>query len=135
MAAAESVVIDPKTGCLEFTRGNGSYGTVNFYGRPKSWHKAMFEKLTGVTVPNGLQLDHRCENKRCGNPDHLEIATPRANTLRSSGPTAKNARKTRCPAGHEFVPENLYPNKAGRRVCKPCKQTEARDRQRRKRAN
>lgn len=59
-------------------------------------HRAVYEALVGP-IPTGLTIDHLCRNPRCYNPTHLEAVTMRENTLRSDGPTARNARKQECP--------------------------------------
>lgn len=81
---------------------------------------------------------HECENKWCVNPDHLSFI-PQAEHLREHGLPGDwgQADKTRCPAGHEYTPENTYVHvRTGRkggteRHCKTCrKATKARYRER-----
>lgn len=70
-------------------------------------------------------LDHLCRNRACCNPSHLEDVSSRVNTLRGIGHTAINARKTRCPRGHELSGHNLVivnaPNRLPYRVCRTCR--------------
>lgn len=82
-------------------------------------HRAVYTYLVGP-IPSDLTLDHLCRNTRCVNPAHLEPVTNTVNILRGIGPTAQNARKTRCKYGHEFTPENTYQNQHGRRACREC---------------
>src|ERR1700693_2139043 len=71
------------------------------YG-PVFAHRLVYQ-LTKGALTEGLQLDHLCEVPPCVNPAHLEEATGRENTLRSTLiPSAKNARKTHCTKGHEL---------------------------------
>lgn len=46
-------------------------------------HRAVYQDLVGP-IPNNLQLDHKCRNHRCVNPDHLEIVTNATNVRRAS---------------------------------------------------
>jgi hypothetical protein len=62
--------------------------TVKGYGR--AWngeryvttHKEEWERLYGP-VPEGLELDHLCCVRACGNPDHLEPVTHEENVRRA----------------------------------------------------
>jgi hypothetical protein len=46
-------------------------------------HKIYYEAVHGP-VPRGLELDHRCRQKCCVHPDHLEAVTHTENMRRSS---------------------------------------------------
>lgn len=51
----------------------------------------------------------------------MEVVTRGENVLRGEGPSAKAARKTHCPNGHEYAGENLYVNpNTGYRLCLAC---------------
>lgn len=81
-------------------------------------HRVSYELLVGP-IPEGLVLDHLCRNKRCVNPDHLEPVTHLENLRRGTPGSAHNTRKTHCPKGHEYTPENTRV-KDGKRNCKAC---------------
>lgn len=118
----EQVVYQAETGCLIWTgtAAPNGYIVARINGRNQSLHRGMFTVLTGED-PGALTLDHfECQNKRCFAPDHLEPVTHRVNVLRSSGPAATNARKTRCKQGHPYDAANTRHLASGRRRCKTC---------------
>lgn len=77
--------------------------------------------LSGKKIPDGYELDHLCRVKNCVNPDHLEAVTPKVNTLRSNGITAKNHNKTHCILGHEFDSKNTHIRVRGVNIVRSCK--------------
>jgi HNH endonuclease len=108
-------------------RGTG-YGCFRVPGHQLLAHRVVWELLVGP-IPEGLTLDHikeRCDLRSCvkvladeHGPAHLEPVTRGENSLRGDGPTARNARKTHCPAGHPYDPEKRY----GQRICSECRRT------------
>lgn len=108
------------------TRGYGKFtqdGAVTEFA-----HRYAYIEANGP-IPPGTHTDHLCRNTSCVRPSHLEVVTPRENTMRGFGPTALNAVKTHCVRGHEFTPENTY-MKGTRRVCRECKRADDRKRRR-----
>lgn len=97
---------------------NNGYGVIGLRGRKVLVHRFSYELLIGP-IPEGLELDHLCRNRRCANPDHLEPTTHKINCLRGIGPPAVNARKTHCPKGHPLEQPNIYGTN-GHRMCRRC---------------
>lgn len=102
------------TGCLN-SRGYGCWA-VN--GKSQLTHRVAYILLVGE-IPDGLQVDHLCGNKRCCNPDHLEAVTDAVNKSRTN-----QARKTLCVNGHRLDGDNLIIKKRGKRSpvrnCRTC---------------
>ena len=95
------------------------YGQLMMRGRRYSAHRYAYENCVRL-IPKGMHIDHLCRNKRCVNPCHLQLVTPRVNTLRGIGPGARNAAKTECHRGHLLAGGNLYVTPDGRRQCNAC---------------
>lgn len=64
--------------------------------------------------PKGMEWDHLCHTPTCVNPAHLELVTHQINVQRGY------ARRTHCPQGHEYTPDNVYKSKTGWRQCITC---------------
>lgn len=108
-------------GCIEWDGAidaNG-YGRKNVKDKWCAAHRLAWEKVNGK-IPDDLQIDHVCRNRKCVNPNHLELVTRKENILRGIGPTAINARKRRCTKGHLLEGDNLRIRPSGRRECKEC---------------
>lgn len=101
------------------TDGKG-YGRASFDGVSVFAHHVALRFWTGSVVPAGMHTDHLCRTPLCCNPIHLEVVTPRENTLRGIGLAAENAVKTHCANGHEFDDENTYFEPGGKRHCRAC---------------
>lgn len=115
--------IDQFTGCWEWTghiSPNG-YGRIGVDGKSRYTHRVSWELANGTKVPDGLVLDHVCENRRCFNPEHLEPVTSVENVNRA--PNAP-VNRTHCPQGHRYAGPNLrlHTDKRGytHRICVTC---------------
>lgn len=59
----------------------GGYPRMTLDGQTVAVHIVMWTNEHGF-VPGRKQLDHRCRNRMCVNPDHLELVTHRENQKR-----------------------------------------------------
>ncbi len=122
---ASRIEPDLHSGCWNWVgainRGDG-YGRIcSRYDRQKheTAHRVVYETAVGA-IPDGLDLDHLCRNRRCVNPAHLEPVTRQVNILRGETVTAANAKKTHCLHGHPLSGDNLRIKPNGRRECRTC---------------
>lgn len=123
--------LDAPGDCWEWDgpRTSMGYGIQWQGARYKMAHRLSYEEHVGP-IPDGLVLDHLCRNRGCINPAHLEPVTDAVNVLRGVGPTAVNAAKTECIAGHPFNDENTKIRSHGWRKCQECARQAERQRNR-----
>ena len=116
-------VLPVEDGCHIWTGTISSTG-YGRYGREYA-HRVAVQR--DGRDPSGMQIDHLCRNRRCVNPEHLEVVDARTNLLRGYNPAANAVRTNICFRGHEFTPENTYYRIDG--ACRQCRRCHA-DRQR-----
>lgn len=68
----------------EASKDGSGYGQFSLDCRLVKAHRFAYELLVGPIPPN-LQLDHRCFNRSCCNPAHLEVVTVGENVWRRKG--------------------------------------------------
>lgn len=69
-----------ESGCWEYEgpRFANGYGQVKVDGTPRLAHRLMYENTHGP-IKSGLVIRHKCDNKPCIRPSHLESGTPQEN--------------------------------------------------------
>lgn len=78
--------------CWVWTAATGSngYGHINIDGCMRLAHRVAWE-MTNGPIPKGMDIDHRCANPLCVNPDHLRATTHSQNMQHRTGATRNNA--------------------------------------------
>ena len=117
------VIVDSRTWCAIWIGAVDKDGYPIYRYSPTKQgrgHRFSYEQCKGP-IPKGSQIDHLCRNRACVNAAHLEIVSPKENTLRGYGPAGNNARKIECINHHPFSKENTRVRPNGGRDCKQCK--------------
>lgn len=90
------------------------YGVLTFKRKSLLAHRVSHEVFIGQ-IPQGLEIHHQCNNKRCVNPHHIKAVRHHEHI--------PNALKTHCLRGHEFSESNTYISMRGefkKRACMAC---------------
>lgn len=69
------------TGPDSGTGRGGGYGRFSLNSQTVAVHLAVYTHYFGY-IPGKKQIDHRCNNRRCCNPAHLEMVTQITNQKR-----------------------------------------------------
>ena len=59
----------------------GGYPRMCLSGHTVAVHRVMYTQLHGY-IPGKKQIDHKCRNRMCVNPNHLEMVTHKQNQRR-----------------------------------------------------
>jgi hypothetical protein len=102
--------------CIEWplVKDLNGYGKVGVNGKTVTVHRQAYLIHKGP-IAKGRCVLHSCYNPSCVNPRHLfVVASAVASALKSM-----HTRKTRCPHGHKYTPENTYLSD-GKMNCRTC---------------
>jgi hypothetical protein len=98
--------------------GDG-YGMVSINNRRYYVHRLACWIYLNLDLDNPFKKalhERRCDRKDCWNLKHLYIGSQKDNMQ------DKNSKKTHCPQGHEYSPENTIIFSDSSRRCKICRE-------------
>ncbi len=114
---AQRFEIDMDTKCWDWTARTNAAGYALYYvGGGELAHRWSWSFFNGP-VPDGLQIDHLCRNRRCVNPSHLEPVTHRENVRRGDVPRS-DGKCSKC--GLVVAGDNAAPKTRGGYQCRSC---------------
>jgi hypothetical protein len=123
-------------GCWEWNRG----AHVTGYGRlvhsdpigtdyrGTYAHRVAYMLFVGP-IPGGMTVDHKCFNRRCVNPAHLQLLSKERNSSKKQSDRLGVDVVTlgeNCRRGHRVTNENLYVDHKGRSRCRLCRESDIR---------
>jgi hypothetical protein len=100
------VEVHQPAACWEWTgrMGDQGYGIFGYRETVFNPHRVAYTLLI-EPIPDGMVIDHLCRNRRCVNPDHLQVVSHEENTRRGFAPNHVVSRTGVCRRGHtDFRP-------------------------------
>lgn len=115
------VLISTPDQCWEWQgsrRGDG-YGQLYVMGKHQAAHR-FSHYIATMEIPPVVR--HKCDNRTCVNPHHLEGGT-QSDNMKDTVERGRHyfANKTHCPRDHEYTEENTYIRPNGHRECRACR--------------
>lgn len=115
----ERCLPEPNSGCWLWLLSTGSHGYAqgamqSVTGQPVSLAHRLSHLAFKGAIAKGMEVDHRCRNRLCVNPDHLEAVSKMVNRRRQFG--LRSEDPDRCARGHDGYGRNA----AGKMHCPTC---------------
>ena len=66
-------------GCWIYAVKENTYPTLRYKGKQEKLSRLVVKHIKEEVIPEGYVAGHKCDNKRCLNPEHLEVITNKQN--------------------------------------------------------
>lgn len=119
--------VDKSGDCWIWAPGKPGAGYGHFFPGSYSGAKSILAhryayELQHGPLPEGQHLLHKCNNRRCVNPAHLQPATEQENTDNGNDRTRSGSGpQAACKHGHAYTVSNTYTAPNGTWFCRQCK--------------
>lgn len=94
----------------------GGYPRMCLNGQTMAVHRVMYTNEYGI-IPGKKQIDHKCRNRMCVNPDHLEMVTHKENQRRRDDARNSNPKPINCNDGDDHHQCDLRSDHASDQLC------------------
>src|SRR5712664_64925 len=93
-------------GCWEWEDScdTTGYGRMRFEGKQQQVHRLSWLRNKGP-IPEGLFVLHKCDNRKCLNPDHLFLGN-HADNAADREAKGRGANRSGADNGHAYLNEN-----------------------------
>lgn len=116
----------------KFSKDSNGYGFLFYNSKLRRVHRLAAHLFKNLDLDSKVAVLHTCDNPSCYNPEHLFLGNQSDNMkdMHNKRRHSSSASIT-CIRGHLLEGDNLYLTPAGRRNCKECRRTSARESYRR----
>ena len=80
------ILVTTESGCIVPTShrlNTDGYFRKRTDGKLEMYHRTVWKSVYGE-IPDGYEVDHKCRNRACCNPEHLQLLEGTAHTIKTN---------------------------------------------------